>query len=71
MRERFTVGVRGLIGLLSNGIGAKVRKPQRDDKALAMAASFVGALVLARAVNDPELSGNILRATKNHLAAGA
>jgi hypothetical protein len=30
-------------------------------------ASLVGALVLARAVNDPKLSGDILRATKNRL----
>jgi TetR/AcrR family transcriptional regulator, transcriptional repressor for nem operon len=40
---------------------------QRDEKALAMVASLVGALVLARAVNDPELSDDILRVTRNRL----
>jgi hypothetical protein len=40
---------------------------QRDEQALATLASLVGALVLARAVNDPKLSDNILRATKNWL----
>ena len=36
-------------------------------KALATIASLVGALVLARAVNDPKLSDDILRATKSRL----
>ena len=39
-----------------------------DDKALATIASMVGALVLARAVDDPKLSEDILRATKNRLS---
>ena len=40
---------------------------QRDDKALATIAALVGAIVLARAVNDPALSDDILRATKKRL----
>ena len=36
-------------------------------KALATLASLVGALVLARAVNDPKLSDDILRATRRRL----
>jgi TetR/AcrR family transcriptional regulator, transcriptional repressor for nem operon len=65
VRERFTAGVRGMIGQLSGRMGLKQR--QREEKALATVASLVGALVLARAVNDPELSDDILRATKNRL----
>ena len=67
VRTRFTAGVRGMISALSerHGSGAKQRK--RDDAALATVASLVGALVLARAVNDPKLSNDILRATKAHL----
>jgi TetR/AcrR family transcriptional repressor of nem operon len=43
-------------------------KPRhRYEEALATAASLVGALVLARAVNDPKLSDDILRATKSRL----
>jgi TetR/AcrR family transcriptional repressor of nem operon len=46
---------------------AGLKQRQRDEQALATLASLVGALVLARAVNDPKLSDNILRATKNRL----
>jgi TetR/AcrR family transcriptional repressor of nem operon len=67
VRERFTAGVRGMIGLLSGRMGSGLKQRQREEKALATVASLVGALVLARAVNDPELSDDLLRATKNRL----
>ena len=67
VREHFTAGVRGMIGLLSGRMGAGLKQRQRDEKALATVAFLVGALVLARAVNDPKLSYDILRATKNRL----
>jgi TetR/AcrR family transcriptional regulator, transcriptional repressor for nem operon len=66
-RERFTAGLRGMIGQLGSRMGSALEQRQRDEKALAMVASLVGALVLARAVNDPKLSDDILRATKNRL----
>jgi TetR/AcrR family transcriptional repressor of nem operon len=69
VRERFTAGVRGMIGLLSGRMGSGLKQRQRDDKALATVASLVGALLLARAVNDPKLSDDILRATKHRLEA--
>jgi TetR/AcrR family transcriptional repressor of nem operon len=68
VRERFTAGVRGMIDLLSGRMDAGLKPRQRQEKALATAASLVGALVLARAVNDPKLSDDILRATKNRLS---
>ncbi|TYO61702.1 TetR/AcrR family transcriptional regulator [Bradyrhizobium hipponense] len=68
VRERFTAGVRGMIGLLGGRMASTLKLRQREEKALAMAASLVGALVLARAVNDPKLSDDILRATRNKLA---
>ena len=40
---------------------------QREEQALATVASLIGALILARAVDDEELSDNILRATKKQL----
>ena len=46
---------------------AGLKQRQRDEKALATIASLIGALVLARAVNDPKLSDDILRATKKQL----
>src|SRR5882724_6986709 len=67
VRERFTAGVRGMIGLLSGRMDSGLKPRQREEKALAPVASLVGALVLARAVSDPKLSGDILRATKNRL----
>jgi len=67
VRAKFTAGLRGMIGRLSGRIGAAPRQRQRDEQALATVASLVGALVLARAVNDPKLSDDILRATKNRL----
>jgi TetR/AcrR family transcriptional repressor of nem operon len=69
VQNLFTAGVRGMIGLLSGRMDTSLKPRQRDDKALATIASLVGALVLARAVNDPELSDNILRATKSSLDA--
>ena len=67
VRERFTAGVRGMIGLLSGRMALTLKPRQREEKALAMAASLVGALLLARAVNDPKLSEDILRATRKQL----
>jgi TetR/AcrR family transcriptional regulator, transcriptional repressor for nem operon len=67
LRERFTAGVRGMIGLLSGRMDSGLKPRQREEKALATVASLVGALVLARAVSDPKLSDDILRATKNRL----
>jgi TetR/AcrR family transcriptional regulator, transcriptional repressor for nem operon len=67
VRERFTAGVRGMIRQLSGRMGPGLNQRQRDDKALAAVASLVGALVLARAVSDPRLSDDILRATRDRL----
>ncbi|XUM24600.1 TetR/AcrR family transcriptional regulator [Bradyrhizobium oligotrophicum S58] len=68
VRDRFTAGVRGIIALLSRRMDSGLKPRQREDKALATIASLVGAVVLARAVNDPKLSDDILRATKKALA---
>jgi TetR/AcrR family transcriptional repressor of nem operon len=66
-RARFTAGVRGMAGWLSDRMGPGIKQRQRDDEALATLASLVGALVLARAVNDPKLSDDILRSTRKRL----
>ncbi len=67
LRERFTSGLRGLIGQLSGRMEPGLKQRRRDEEALAIVASLIGALVLARAVDDPKLSDDILRATKNRL----
>jgi TetR/AcrR family transcriptional repressor of nem operon len=68
VRERFTAGVRDVIALLSGRMESRLKPRQREEKALATVASLVGALVLARAVNDPKLSDDILRATRSRLS---
>lgn len=67
VRERFTAGVRGIVSQLGGQMDSRLTPRQRNDKALATIASLVGALVLARAVNDPKFSDDMLRATKNQL----
>jgi TetR/AcrR family transcriptional repressor of nem operon len=56
-----------MAGWLSDRMGPGIKQRQRDDEALATLASLVGALVLARAVNDPKLSDDILRSTRKRL----
>jgi TetR/AcrR family transcriptional repressor of nem operon len=67
VRQRFTNGLRTMIKRLIGRMGPGLTPRQRYDEALAIGASLVGALVLARAVNDPKLSDDILRATKSRL----
>jgi len=67
VREQFTAGLRGMIGQLSGRLGSGLKQRQREEEALATIASLVGALVLARAVNDHKLADDILRATKKQL----
>jgi TetR/AcrR family transcriptional regulator, transcriptional repressor for nem operon len=67
VRETFTAGLRGMLRQLTGRMDAGLKQRKRDEQGLATLASLVGALVLARAVNDPELSDAILRATKKQL----
>ncbi len=68
VRERFTAGLRRMVGRLSDRMSPEKKQRQRTEEALATVASLVGAIVLARAVNDPKLSDDILRATKHRLS---
>jgi TetR/AcrR family transcriptional repressor of nem operon len=67
VRERFTAGLRELAGRLADRMPSGKKQRARNEEALATVASLVGAVVLARAVNDPKLSDDILRATKYRL----
>jgi TetR/AcrR family transcriptional repressor of nem operon len=58
VRHNFTEGLRRMVGR----IAALMPGRDREDAALAAAATLVGALVLARAVDDPALSARILAA---------
>jgi TetR/AcrR family transcriptional repressor of nem operon len=60
VRAAFTQGVRSLIDILMSLVPGKSKRTKRE-KALAIYASMVGALVLARAVDDAELSEEVLQ----------
>jgi TetR/AcrR family transcriptional repressor of nem operon len=70
VRHSFTQIVRGSVARLA-GLLPKRRKREREDRALALVAAMVGAVVLARAVDDPELSNRILAVTRARLAEEA
>ncbi|NWA28606.1 TetR/AcrR family transcriptional regulator [Pseudomonas gingeri] len=60
VRVAFTKGVRAAVKLLISLVPGESERAQRE-RALVTYASMVGALVLARAVDDDELSEEILR----------
>jgi TetR/AcrR family transcriptional regulator, transcriptional repressor for nem operon len=68
VRRAVTKGVRSLIEVLAGVVPGKSRAAKRR-LALNTFASMVGALVLARAVNDAELSEEILKAVSTSIDA--
>jgi TetR/AcrR family transcriptional repressor of nem operon len=75
IRAAFTCGIRGfadrLTGLMPRQQAQSTRRQAQspEDAALATVAGLVGALILARAVDDPALSDRILAATARSLTA--
>lgn len=67
VKDTFTAGVQGMLKQLGRRMDDGLKPRQREEQALATVASLIGALVLARAVNDDDLSDAILRATKKQL----
>ncbi len=67
IRRRFTEGFQRLTGLVSEKSRAGSRQ-SNDVEALATVATLVGAVILARAVDEPELSERILAASRASLA---
>ena len=61
VRHAVTGAIRPFIELLTQAVRGRSRVARRK-KALATYASLVGAIVLARAVDDPALSKDILKA---------
>src|SRR4051795_8224101 len=66
MRQAFTAGGRRLVERLTRLSGPKSRR-KREDEALAIAATMVGGMILARAVDDREVSDRILAACRARL----
>lgn len=65
VRAAFTRGLGGLVGALAVKLSGRARRR----RALALLATLAGALALARAVDDPKLSGEILAAAREDLLA--
>ena len=72
LRRRFTEGFRHLAGRLSEMLRAPTRQErEREQEAFATLAQLVGAVILARAVDEPELSDQILAASRASLAGSS
>ncbi len=69
VRRAFTEGVQVARSTCWRGSCPGKARAARRDKALATFAGMVGAIVLARAVDDAELSADILEAVRESIAA--
>ncbi|RVU14369.1 TetR/AcrR family transcriptional regulator [Methylobacterium oryzihabitans] len=67
VRARFAHGVRHLAGLLADRIPEPARERRRQ-QALANLSTLVGAVVLARAIDDEALAADLLRAARDLVA---
>jgi TetR/AcrR family transcriptional repressor of nem operon len=70
VRSRFTACLCGIVDHVGELFG-KGRKRRRDEQALAAIATMVGALILSRAVNDPEFANRILDVSRRSLIASS
>jgi len=68
LRRVFTEGLRSRMEAIAALLPGR-RRPPPEDQALAFLATMVGALILARAVDDPALSDRILAASAKELTA--
>jgi TetR/AcrR family transcriptional repressor of nem operon len=66
VRQTFTEGLRRIVQRIGAGLPKRKKHSPKDD-ALAYFSTMVGAVVLARAVDDPELSDRILSASRTRL----
>jgi len=66
IRHNFTDAVRAVVKRIASLLPGRSKS---EDEALAIVATMVGALILARAVDDPELSDRILAAARTRLAS--
>ena len=70
LRGAFAEGLQRLVDILTEALPG-FSKPARRRKAVAAMATMVGAVTLARAVDDPALSEEILDAARQELRTAA
>ena len=70
VRGVFTRSVRSVVDALTKLMPGKLKRAKRQ-QAIATYASLIGALVLARSVDDAELSDEILRAVQKEIITHA
>lgn len=68
VRTAFTKSIRSAVEMLTQIVTGRSTRAKRE-RSLAVYSSLIGALVLSRAVDDPELSAEILQATLASIAA--
>ena len=68
VRAPFTQQVKRMIGWMTDRFRWRTRQAARDNAILALSAS-VGALILARAVDDPKLSDEILSRIRDRISS--
>jgi TetR/AcrR family transcriptional regulator, transcriptional repressor for nem operon len=66
MQEAFTDGLMGLAGVLE-GVVDGADEAERRKRSLAGLSAMVGAVILARAMDDPDLADEFLEATRDSL----
>ena len=66
VQRAFAHAARGLIRLVDQQIHPQKPAEAASDEALVLAAQMVGAVVLARLVDDPDLSSRLLQAVRDH-----
>jgi TetR/AcrR family transcriptional regulator, transcriptional repressor for nem operon len=69
VKSAFTEGLRRVVDRISGLIGMGAKHHRYDEQALATVAAMVGALILSRAVDDPDLAEKILEASRKSLTA--
>ena len=67
IRSRFTRGVEGLAALLAD-LSPKASRERRRQRSLATLSTLVGAVVLARAVDDETLADELIQAARASVA---
>ncbi len=68
LRSRFTHGVKGLAGLIADRL-PKSTKERRRQRSLIALSTMVGAVVLARGVDDEALADELLKAARAAISA--